>query len=176
MDESLITFTPLQEKDFPLMHHWLNEEHVKVWWGKEGKSFENINSKYTRYLDGSEKTQGFIIHYDKKPIGYIQTYKIDDHPEYKKQLDIAENAAGLDLFIGEKNFTGKGLGTLVVKKFTDEIIFKIYDVVSCIADPSQRNLASIKAFQKAGFTYLKDGADKETGDKETVVRLARNKV
>jgi hypothetical protein len=48
---------------------------VKLWWGKDGMSGDKVKTKYARYTDGREKTRGFIMYYDLKPIGYIQTYK-----------------------------------------------------------------------------------------------------
>lgn len=63
--------------------------------------------------------------------------------------------AGLDLFIGDENYLGKGLGPSIIGKFMDEVVFKTLAVDSCIAGPNEQNVRSIRAFEKAGFHYLK---------------------
>ncbi len=174
MDQSLITFRPLQETDLELMYQWLNEAHVHRWWGQDGTSREEIIKQYMPVINGVEPTMGFICSYDGEVIGYVQAYKVNDYPEYVGQLDLKENAAGMDLFIGNKEYVGKGLGTQIIKKFTRDIVFTLYpNVTSCIADPAVENIASVKAFQNAGFTYLKDSYDRQTGEKEVLLILTR---
>ncbi|MDQ3076451.1 MAG: acetyltransferase [bacterium] len=174
MEESLITFRRLQKSDLNLMFIWLNEAHVHKWWGQDGTSQEEITEQYIQVINGKEPTRGFIISYNEKPIGYIQTYTINDYPEYVEQLDL-KDLAGMDIFIGDKDFTGKGLGAKIIKKFTKDIVFPMFqDVSGCIADPATLNSASIGAFQKAGFEYLKDSYDRETGEKEVVLILKRS--
>ncbi len=171
MDTSLITFIPLTEPDLTLIHTWLNIDHVRLRWGNKEISLEEVKEKYGAIVNGSEPTLGYIIRYDNMPIGLIQTYKIDSYLEYKKQIGIDENAAGLDLFIGDVNYLGKGLGSKIIRKFADEIIFPTYDVVSCISDPVENNIASVKAFKNAGFTFIKNIIDPDTGEEEVLLRL-----
>ena len=156
------------------MHIWLNEPHVFEWWGNDGTTEDDIEKRYLPMVLGTDFTKGFIIMYESKPIGFIQVYKLNDYPEWEHHLNMKDNVAGIDIFIGEKEFVGKGLGTKIIKKFVDEIVFTSYDVIACIADPSEKNIASVKAFQNAGFSYLKNSHDPETGDKEIVLQLKKH--
>ena len=47
---------------------------------------------------------------DGRPVGFMETYLIADHPEWDAVVHQAWRA-GVDLFIAEPELTGKGLGT-----------------------------------------------------------------
>ena len=64
--------------------------------------------------------------------------------------DAAEGTYGIDQFIGEPDFLGKGLGTEIIKRFCD-LLFKQYGAIEIIADPKPGNLRAVRAYEKAGF-------------------------
>ncbi len=41
-----IGFRRLHLSDLPLLHGWLNEPHVKEWWGRDGVTFDAVVDKY----------------------------------------------------------------------------------------------------------------------------------
>ena len=108
-------FQKLQFADLPLLHQWLNTTFVTEWYSGEPTSLEGISELYGPYIDGREPNQSFLIIYDTTPIGYIQTYKIRDYPEWYQELQPTDEAAGLDLFIGHADYIHRGLGNFVVK-------------------------------------------------------------
>ena len=61
----------------------------------------------------------------------------------------------MDLFIGEKEFIHKGLGSIIINKFLKNYIFIEDRVNKCIIGPEPKNLSAIKAYSKAGFKYTK---------------------
>lgn len=95
-----IGFRLMTPADLPLLHQWLNQEFVFRWYGKRPPAFEEVQAKTLPRITGKQPTRCFFITYDEFPIGYIQTYRICDYPDYAKQVDVGEDAAGLDLFIG----------------------------------------------------------------------------
>ena len=105
-----ITFRSLMTEDLPLMHAWINTPHVAEWWDPM-PTLDDVARKYGGRIAGQEPTRSFVIECDERPIGYIQTYRIADYPEYAKQLDVRENAAGVDLFIGDATRVGRGTRT-----------------------------------------------------------------
>ena len=152
------------------MHKWLNSDHVKEWYSKKPWTIKEIEEKYIPNILNEKPTQGYLILYDKTPIGYIQTYKIHDYPEYAVFVDINENASGLDLFIGEKEYHHKGLGMYIISKFLKEVIFKQSDSESCIIGPEPKNKVAIRTYEKVGFKYIK--TIKSDGDElEYIMRL-----
>ncbi|WP_053366514.1 GNAT family N-acetyltransferase [Bacillus sp. FJAT-27245] len=154
-DIELLNFRKLNSKDLDIMHKWLNNGFAAKWYGKKQMTIEDVKEKYLPYINNEKPTQSYIFSYENKPIGYIQTYKINDYPDYEKQVAIDENASGLDLFIGEDEFIHKGLGKYIIRKFLKEIVFSLSGAVSCILGPEPDNVIAIKTYEKVGFKYVK---------------------
>jgi hypothetical protein len=78
-----ISFESLHESHFPLLLKWLETPHVKKWWDQDMRyTLDLVREKYSSYVkgyklvDGQQKPiQGFIIHNNQNPIGYIQINK-----------------------------------------------------------------------------------------------------
>jgi RimJ/RimL family protein N-acetyltransferase len=104
----------------------------------------------------------------------IQTYLVSDYPDYAALIEEGEGTAGLDLFIGAEEQTGRGLGTEMIRRFVDEIVFARQATVACTADPDVRNTASIRAFEKAGFRAVREFLDPEGGQMHALVRRERS--
>lgn len=171
---SLISFRRLSASDLVFMHKWLSCDFVIEWYGKKKWTFEEIEKKYTQYINNEKPTQGYLILYDKLPIGYIQTYKIYDYPEYAKLVDIHENASGLDLFIGEAEYFHKGLGKFVIDRFLREVIFVSSDSVSCILGPEPKNIVAIRAYEKVGFKYIKTIQTDDEDETEYIMKINKD--
>src|SRR5262249_7750269 len=90
-----------------------------------------------------------------KPIGYIQAYWIGDHNEYARALQVGPGSAGVDLFIGEPEFVHRGLGSVILRQFVRETVFDRMGARYCVIGPEVGNIIAIRAYEKAGFTYLK---------------------
>ncbi len=171
---SAITFRPLAMSDVDLMHHWLNTQFVARWWF-DRPSREQVAAKYGAYIRGERPTRSFIIQIDEVPVGYIQCYRIGDWPDYAKYVDIDENAAGIDLFITEEH-AHRGLGPAIIRRFLDEVVFAAMSVVSCIIGPSEDNHAAIRAYEKAGFRYLKTISVPSESEPEYLMRISRSEL
>lgn len=151
-----IRFRKLQLDDLTIMHKWLNEPHVHKWYDKDKQNtFEEVANKYLPYIQGEKPTDSYIVLYKDKPAGYIQTYKVNDWPEYGDYVGYDDNTASIDLFIGDNSLIGKGFGSLMIKKFLKEVVFSRKDIVTCIVGPEPENKRAIKAYEKAGFKYVK---------------------
>jgi RimJ/RimL family protein N-acetyltransferase len=158
-----IHFRAIAEVDFPLMTRWLNEPHVQRSYGSGGAvTLDRVCAKYGPRVRREEPTDCYVIEYDGRPVGYVQSYRIADHPDYAAQVQVEEGAAGVDLFIGEPHLVGRGLGTVVLRRFTAEVVFAGEGITSCILGPDPGNAAAIRCYEKVGFRYLKtrevDGA------------------
>ncbi len=172
-----IGFRPLEMADLPQMHRWLNTDFVTEWYfEKEEHTYENIKKQYIPYITGKEPNQSYIITYADQPIGYIQCYRIQDYPEYAEDIAEAENAAGVDLFIGEADYLHQGLGSPILRKFLREIVFQTLEVVSCIIDPDEANTVAKKAYAKAGFKHLKTISIPDEPGPSYLMRVTREEV
>jgi len=179
MKAGKIAFRLLRESDFPLMHRWLNTPHVSQWWSLDGNHHPSIKEVERHYLprtSGNEPVDCYIFDYDDKPIGMIQSYRLDDFPAEKAVFDLEGNCAGIDLFIGEEEYVHKGLGSEIIRKFVKEIVFVDYDVSSCFIDPEPKNTIAIRAYRKAGFKYLKTVWNKKDSVEAYLMRINREEL
>ena len=152
--EPAIAFRPLTAEDATLMHRWLNEPHVHEWFENNvaEPTLEWVREEYGPHV---EKARLFVIVVDGRDVGYIQTYRILDWPEHATSIDVTDESAGLDLFIGEADFIHRGIGPRALRAFLDQIVFADPAVPRCIVDPDSRNTIAIRAYEKAGFSPMR---------------------
>ncbi len=156
-DPVQIGFRLLTEDDLPLMHRWLHAPHVHEWWG-EGQPpppYETVVEKYSPRILLAEPTYPYLMLLDDAPIGYIQAYRLSDHPEYAAQVGAAAGAVGIDLFIGEAAHLHRGLGPRLLHAFLREVVFGTLSATVCVIGPEESNAAAIRAYEKAGFRHWK---------------------
>lgn len=106
-------------------------------------------------IRGEDPTDHFVIQLDGRPIGDIQSYRIDSDPEYAAMVALDRPAIGIDLFIGEPELIGRGHGPALIRAFLRDIAFPAYGVELCVIGPARSNVAAIRAYEKAGFRFLK---------------------
>jgi aminoglycoside 6'-N-acetyltransferase len=156
----VIGFRPIAASDLPQLRAWLEREHVSLWWRDEHAE---------DYLD---PTEHFVIELDGEPVGMIQTYLVDDYPEWKAVVGTEPNLAGLDLLIGEEEAVGRGLGARVISQFGREVVFARPETAAIVATVEEENRRSWRAFEKAGFRHLRDV--EEEGRPHRLMRLDRS--
>jgi len=167
-----VGFCPLTVGDLPLLYEWLGREHVRRWWG-EPASYDEAVAEYLAAIEGRDPTDLYAIVVAGEGVGLIQTYLLADYPEYAVLIDAGDETAGLDVFLAEASLTGSGLGTHVIRTFVSEVVFARAETQACLADPDVRNLGSIRAFEKAGFSAVGTFVDPEDRQLHAVMRLER---
>lgn len=173
VDSSELYFRKLLASDLKLMHKWLNQDFVCQWYGWGDYAYQDIVLKYNPRIDGQVPTVPYLILLSDLPIGYIQTYRLSDHPEYNKYVGGEEHSAGLDLFIGERAYLHKGYGSLVLIKFLEQVVFSDDRLNSCIVGPEPANFAAIKCYEKVGFRYYKSVHIPSEPQPEYLMRIDR---
>lgn len=171
-----INFRCLEANDLELLYKWLNKGVVTKWYNKGGSSYEQVESKYLPRVRGDQPTHSYVIVYDNVSIGYIQTYLIDDYPDYSQYVQSSEPAAGLDLFIGESEFIHKGLGSLILREFLTNYVFRVNKVDYCIIGPEPMNKVAIRAYEKIGFKYYKTIQVPGEDEPEYLMKLYKNDI
>ena len=167
-------FRGMTMDDLPLLYRWMQAPHVlEWWWGGIAPSYEVVAEKYGPRIRSEEPTDPYIMLSLDRPIGYIQTYMIRDYPEYAALVDTDDGAAGVDLFIGEEDYLHKGLGSHILRAFLRDIVFSVGDATSCIIGPSEANRIAIRAYEKAGFRYLKTVPSPNEPTPEYLMRITR---
>lgn len=144
------TFRLLNRLDFPLFATWLGKQHIQRWWHEQA-TVKHVEEKYGPSVDGTAKTTIYIIEADTIPIGMIQIYWLRDYPDHVESVKMSE-AVGIDLFIGDPRYVGKGYGSVIISTFVNNIVKDEYSkAVAVIADPSIDNFVSVRTFEKTGF-------------------------
>lgn len=172
-------FPPLTEADLPLVRRWLLEPHVSRWWAdppRETYPDDELDVYRSRILGDSDPTLLFAIRHQGRPIGFIQSYLIGGDAAYADALALDAPAAGIDLFIGEPDDVGKGHGPKAIRAFIRDIVFPTYGVDECVIGPSVKNARAIRAYEKAGFRFLKDVHVPGEPDPEHLMRIRREEV
>jgi aminoglycoside 6'-N-acetyltransferase len=170
-----ISFRPLRYSDLLLLHRWLNTPHVARWWYGDDTSWRGVQKEYTLYIEDREPVQPYLILHHDKPIGYIQTYLISHDEEYARLVGV-EHSAGVDMFIEEEEYLYMGLGKEILRRFLGEVVFRDEGVRVCVIGPEPKNVAAIRAYEKAGFHYFKTIQVPGESEPEHLMRLGREEV
>jgi aminoglycoside 6'-N-acetyltransferase len=147
-----LKYKQLAWKDLPLLHVWYNRAHVLKWYSKQALTFEQLESKYRPYIEGTNGIQGFICSCNNKPFGYIQYYSVKRYPWSGQELHAElKYYGGVDAFIGEKEFLGQGLGKLMIERFVQKYVWKKY--LYCLVDPHAKNKKALACYRACGFSF-----------------------
>lgn len=150
------------------MRTWLLRPHVQQWYDDvpAEKYPDNTINEYRQAIRGEDPTDLYLIQLDRRPIGALQSYRIDDHPEYVAQVALGRPAIGIDLFIGEPDCIGRGYGPALIRVFLRDVAFPRYGVDLCVIGPTASNVAAIRSYEKAGFRFLKTYLEPDSREQE----------
>ena len=162
----------MESNDLRLVNKWLQSTHVQRWWSSR-ETYEEVVEHYLPAIEGKEPTDLYIVLLDEQSIGFVQTYLVSDHPDYAALVGAGDGVAGVDLLIGDEALTGQGIGSEILRRFVEQVVFGPPSTTSCVADPDARNVASLRAFEKAGFRVVKEFVEPEDGQMHTLVRRDR---
>ena len=142
-----ITFRPVSEQDVELVYNWLQEPHVSKWWPTPAKDV------FLKDWFKSLRPKGafpYIVFVNQKPIGLIQYYTVgvEDSSWLPK---LPEHTLGIDQFIGDKEYLGKGYGCRMILAFISYLKAIEANAGTIIVDPDPANTVAIKCYEKAGF-------------------------
>ncbi|MGJ7042500.1 aminoglycoside 6'-N-acetyltransferase [Shinella sp. BE166] len=151
LDPARIGFSPVGEKHYPLLLAWLNEPHVREWWGDPDEEIGFIREM----VEGRDTTRPFVITLDGEPVGYIQVWFLGHHQneEWTKDnpwlLELAPEAVGVDLSIGHADKLSQGIGSAALTAFVAYLRGLGHETI--IIDPDPANARAVRAYAKAGF-------------------------
>ena len=163
---SLTKFTDTKNS-YELMHKWCSESFVYEWFEQRILSLTEITKKYQNKLLTKEQTL-YFINYNNILIGYLQIYKYNG-PIYNELIKY-NNIYEYDIFIGEKEYLSKGIGSKVVA-IIDNFIYQNYHADCIILRPFKRNLRAIKCYEKNNYKTIKEYIDTDTLGKEEIITV-----
>lgn len=148
-----LAFRPMVSSDLPNLVRWMAADHAQPWFTGEPRTVQEAQVRFGAYLDGSDRSiRMWVISFDGRDAGYIQDYRVDHDDDYAVRVQ-DPTAAAFDFLIGEPELVGMGLGSTMIRQFCSEILVNLYpDSPRFVASPDVRNVRSIKALEKCGFT------------------------
>lgn len=158
-----IQFRPLDRSDFQMLAVWLGEPHVRSFYQKKPITFDEVVSEYEQLLHPEEPTIAHIALNNGTPFAYLQSYRNADYPEWEEVMGL-KGGISVDLFIGDKNFLGRGYGHAALSAYIHTIAFPNYpaEKVAYISHEST-NTAALKCSHAAGFretgSFIEEGAE-----------------
>jgi RimJ/RimL family protein N-acetyltransferase len=141
------TLSPVKpDRDLEHIHRWMNDPAVAEYWeldGPPGRTAAHLAEQ--RDLP---HTQPYLARLEGRPIGYWEIYRAADDP-LAAHYPARPDDVGLHLLIGEPDCRGVGLGRMLLCVLCDEV----QQAAPCrvVAEPDERNTASVRAFAAAGF-------------------------
>jgi aminoglycoside 6'-N-acetyltransferase len=159
----------LREDDLPLLARWRNEPHVRAWWEMDGDpvpfTLEDARREHEEDLAGDPSTIGAIIVLTDRPVGYVQWYPWADYAEAAREMGVAfdEDTFGLDIFIGEPDAVGVGVGSRAVD-LVCRTLFEERGATSVALLTALGNEHAQHAYERAGFRKVRTALDTDVRD------------
>lgn len=150
----------MKHTDYEVMAKWLSTPEVLEFFGDRNAPFtvEQVKRKYEPRIKGDVAVYPYIVELDKRPIGFMQHYKLTEKNQEAFGYPLNLNIHGIDQFIGVPAYFNQGIGTIMVTKFID-ILYDKTDSDMIVLDPELTNTRAIRCYEKCGFVGMKKVKD-----------------
>lgn len=143
-----LSIRAMENADIKLVKDWLYKEHIRKWYGDPCEWLEEIYDQKGHFVWITH----CIIEYNYEPIGFCQYYDCSKTGSGFSWDNEPKGTFGIDYFIGEERYLGKGLGRCVVKLIGQQVMKNEF-AIQLIADPVQENIKSIRVLEKNGYDF-----------------------
>ncbi len=155
-----LSFRPLTRGDASLLAGWLADPHVHEWWDHDW-SPAGIEADFGAMMDQTDSTDGYIALLDDQPIGFVQFCRYVNEPGYRDELvglvDFPDDAGSVDYLIGDPRCVGRGVGTAMLRAFTEWVWSFDPPLSSLVVPVNSANDASWRALLSAGYHIIATG-------------------
>lgn len=173
MDSPALELRALQATDFPVLLRWMNAPHAKRWYGR-ASSIEELDAEYGPAIDGTVAVHPFVVELEGRAIGLVEWARMGDFPEMQQAYGVTDaDSACCDVLLGEPDVVHRGVGRHMVETFLRRIVFADRRITSCVIDPLSDNFIAIRAYEKAGFRFVRALPDDQEGNSLYLMELRR---
>ena len=160
--------------DYMLLEKWYQLKEVYMYFEQRILNFDEIKNKYyPRTLDDTD-IPVYMIEVDNKSIGIVQYKLIDEESKKFYKIDV-DNCYEIDIFIGELDYHGKGIGQKSIQLIED-YLFDVKNASLLVMCPLKDNVSAIKCYLKCGFVIRDNFFDRDTiGDVQEFVLIVKYK-
>jgi len=144
MENAAVSLREITDNDTPLILKWRNSEFVRNNFVIREPFTERSQKKWLSGVIAKGKAVQYIILSGNSPVGSV----------YIKDIDYAHRNGEFGIYIGEKDFTGKGLSFSATKEIL-KIAFEKLKLHRVYLRVFPDNIPAIKTYEKAGF--VKEG-------------------
>lgn len=144
-----------EPEEYALLAQWLNDPRVLEFYEGRDQFFtpEKVRTAF-QPKNGSDNTcLPCLIERAGHPLGYVQICQLTPEDKCEYGLDADSLVYGLDLFIGEPDLWGQGIGRRVVSAVTEALFAAGVGWVTL--DPQVNNLRAQRCYAACGFQIIK---------------------
>lgn len=143
-----IELKPLKEEHAQISYKWRNDEDVWKYTGSKPNKKITLQDElnWIREVLKRENEKRYAIIVNNQYVGNIQL------------TDITGETAQFHIFIGDKNFWGKNIGTVATKLMLENA--KKIKLKKIYLEVNKKNLSAIKVYEKNGFIQIKENDSK----------------
>lgn len=134
--------------DLPLLHDWMNDPAVARYWELAGPP-ETTRAHVAERIACPDATPCLGVFLG-QPVSYWEIYRADRDP-LAAHVPCRPHDIGLHVLIGPETSRGKGLGSLLLESVAAWALAREPRAGRVLAEPDERNTASVRAFANAGF-------------------------
>jgi RimJ/RimL family protein N-acetyltransferase/predicted N-acetyltransferase YhbS len=169
-----LDFRPLTREDIPLLYGWFNAPHARRWYGD---TREEVDEEYIPMAEGEGPVRAFIVTLRGRPVGLFSWERFGDSPDFQRLYGVSDpDAANCDVILGEADIARQGLGSAAIRAFLERVIFADPRITACIIDPHTENFIAIRAYEKAGFRYLRSVFEDGDGASVDLLEIRREEL
>ena len=152
---------PFLPEDVTIYFEWAERPHVKDVWFWPGFQPKEAILEKIGIKNGIDLP--FTILVGDVPIGHIVCW--DMHARNLKKPHVQDRYTGsppgcygIDMFIGESDYLGRGYGTEALKQLAD-LLFLQHGAARLFINPDPENIAACRCYAKAGFKVTEFGEE-----------------
>jgi aminoglycoside 6'-N-acetyltransferase len=156
MREAVISLRPATAHDRFLIRRWLMDPDVMHWWGTPASAEAEVALAMQ-----SPSALCRIIECDGIPVGYAHAVDIGIWSSGLPP-ELPPGCWDIDIFIGSARHRSQGAGTRALELLTEEV-FSTTLAIACCMFASIRNERAVRAYERAGFRWLRIWDDPDSG-------------
>ena len=154
--EIAVSLRPALAEDRFRIRRWLADPEVEAWWGNAASAEAEINLGMS-----SEAALCRIVESEGVPIGYAHALEIGLWAE-ERPAELASGTWHIGYFLASGQHRGGSLASAVLALLAEEV-FATTLAVACSGVVSIRNEAAARAYERAGFRWLRIWSDRLLG-------------
>jgi len=159
------------EAEYERTARWRNEPHVREWWDPDDPPLtpDGAREHYGPSTRPGAPATACVIEFEGRAAGCIFFYPWEGFREEAGAMGLpqVEGAWGLDIFIGEPDLLGRGIGTAAIDLLCRYLLTE--RGASCVMlEAAIDNARALRAYEKAGFARYGRALDTDTKDGQRV--------